>query len=59
MDEGTAALDQEAEAAIFDALRQLGGNKTLILVTHHQELAQRCDIIYLIDERSKNVRRIK
>ena len=59
MDEGTAALDAEVEEAVFRALRSLGADKTLILVTHHRELAERCDIIYEIQVQSKNVVRIK
>ena len=59
MDEGTAALDAEVEEAVFRALRSLGADKTLILVTHHRELAERCDIIYEIQVQSKSVVRIK
>lgn len=59
MDEGTAALDTEVEEAVFRSLRSLGADKTLLLVTHHRELAERCDIIYEIQIQSKSVVRIK
>ena len=59
MDEGTASLDSESEAAVFDALRAVGGGRTLVLVTHHRELAERCDIIYEVRERYKTVVRVK
>lgn len=51
MDEATAALDMETETAIMDSIRQLEGNKTLLMVTHHMSLANECDYIYKIENR--------
>lgn len=48
MDEATAALDMETEKAVIDSIRQIRKNKTLLIVTHHANLANECDIIYKI-----------
>lgn len=59
IDEGTTALDRESEETVFRALKTIGKDKTMILVTHHRQLAERCDIIYEIDTQTKNVVRLK
>lgn len=51
MDEATAALDMETEKAVIDSIRQIKGNKTLLIVTHHMSLANECDIIYKIENK--------
>ncbi len=51
MDEATAALDMETEKAVIDSIRQVKGNKTILLATHHMSLANECDMIYRIDEK--------
>lgn len=51
MDEATAALDIETESAVMDSIRQLEGNKTLLMVTHHQSLANACEHIYRIENK--------
>lgn len=51
MDEATAALDIETEMAVIDSIRQVKGNKTILMVTHHMSLADECDIIYKIEDR--------
>lgn len=49
MDEATAALDMETERAVIDSIRQVKGNKTLLMVTHHMSLAGECDVVYKIE----------
>lgn len=49
MDEATAALDMETEKAVIDSIRQVKGNKTILLATHHMSLANECDIVYKIE----------
>lgn len=49
MDEATAALDMETEKAVIDSIRQIKENKTLIMVTHHMSLANKCDVVYKIE----------
>lgn len=51
MDEATAALDMETERAVIDSIRQVKGNKTLLMVTHHMSLANECDVVYKIENR--------
>lgn len=51
MDEATAALDMETEKAVIDSIRQVKGDKTLLMVTHHKSLADECDIVYKIENK--------
>lgn len=51
MDEATAALDADTEKAIIDSIRQMKGDKTLIMVTHHMSLAEECEYIYKIENK--------
>lgn len=51
MDEATASLDTETERAVLDAIRQLRGSKTLLMVTHHMNLAEACEHVYRIEDR--------
>lgn len=57
MDEATAALDMETEKAVIDSIRQVKGNKTILMVTHHMSLANECDMIYKIED--KKIVRVK
>lgn len=49
MDEATAALDMGTEQAVLDAVRQMWGRKTLLMVTHRLRLAYECDHIYKLE----------
>lgn len=44
-DEATSALDQHAESVIHDAIREIGENKTIILVSHRKSSLDLCDRI--------------
>ncbi len=48
LDEATAALDNETEAAVMDAIDELHGQKTLIIVAHRLSTIKKCDKIYEI-----------
>jgi ATP-binding cassette subfamily C protein len=48
VDEGTANLDNETEAAIVRTLSGLRGKKTIIVVAHRLPLVRTCDRIYLL-----------
>ena len=48
VDEGTANLDAETEAAIAQTLAGLRGQKTIIVVAHRLALVAECDNIYLL-----------
>lgn len=48
MDEATTALDADTESAVVDSIRGMRGDKTLLLVTHHMDLANECEYVYQI-----------
>lgn len=48
LDEATAALDNETETAIMEAIDALQGEKTLIIVAHRLTTIRNCDSIYEI-----------
>ncbi len=51
MDEATAALDADTESAVIDSIRKMRGDKTLLLVTHHLNLANECEYVYRLENR--------
>ncbi|HWA39816.1 MAG TPA: ABC transporter ATP-binding protein [Burkholderiales bacterium] len=50
LDEATSALDVETESEVNEAIRQLGGAKTLIVVAHRLSTVKSCDRLILVDE---------
>jgi ATP-binding cassette, subfamily B, bacterial len=50
LDEATSALDPITEAGVFDTLRRLSGESTVIAVTHRLNMARRADTIFVIEE---------
>lgn len=48
LDEATAALDNETETAVMEAIDALHGQKTLIIVAHRLSTIRKCDRIYEI-----------
>jgi ATP-binding cassette, subfamily B, bacterial len=48
-DEPTAALDARAEAAVYDSLRALAGQRTVVLITHRLASVRRADCIYFLE----------
>ncbi|MFF3437122.1 ABC transporter ATP-binding protein [Streptosporangium sp. NPDC002721] len=50
LDEATAALDPENEAAIGDALRALAADKTLLVIAHRLSTVMAADQILVLDE---------
>lgn len=48
LDEATAALDNDTENAVMDAIDALHGNKTLIIIAHRLTTIRNCDVIYEI-----------
>lgn len=49
MDEATSALDNETEAAIVEAINNLSGKKTMLVIAHRMTTIKHCDIIYKIE----------
>ncbi len=50
LDEATSALDAETEAAVMEAIDQLRGHKTLIIVAHRISTLAQCNHIYEVNE---------
>ena len=49
-DEATSALDGITEKVIMDAIQELSGKKTIIMIAHRLKTVQNCDIIYLMEQ---------
>ena len=49
MDEATSALDNETQARIYDAVENLRGNHTMIMVAHRLSTVIGCDRLFLIE----------
>lgn len=50
LDEATSALDNLTEQAVMEAIRNLGGRKTIIMVAHRLTTIQACDCIFMMDK---------
>jgi ATP-binding cassette, subfamily B, bacterial PglK len=50
VDEATANLDNETEAAIVQTLAALRGEKTIISITHRLTFVRECDRIYMLKQ---------
>ena len=50
LDEATAALDNETEQLVNDAIKSLSGQKTLIIIAHRLSTVEHCDRIYLLSQ---------
>ena len=50
VDEATANLDSETEAAVVDTLARLRGDKTIIVIAHRLSTIQRADQIIVLDK---------
>ena len=56
-DEATAALDNETEQAVMDAVNNFHGRKTMIIIAHRLNTIAKCDIVYrVIDGRLEETR---
>jgi ABC-type multidrug transport system fused ATPase/permease subunit len=49
LDEATSALDNDTEKAVMDAIYNLSGHKTMIIIAHRITTIKACDIIYEIN----------
>ena len=49
LDEATAALDNETESLVSDAVKALGGQKTLIIIAHRLPTVQRADKVLILE----------
>lgn len=51
-DEATSALDGVTERYIMEALEELSGSKTIIMVAHRLKTVEKCDVIYMLNSGS-------
>lgn len=49
-DEATAALDNETEALVTEAIKSLSGIKTMIIIAHWLSTIEHCDRIYMLEK---------
>ena len=49
-DEATSALDGINEEIIMEAISNLGGQKTIIMIAHRINTVKKCDLIYVLNE---------
>lgn len=49
-DEATSALDGITEKIIMDAIHELSGQRTIILIAHRLKTVQQCDSIFLMEQ---------
>nr|MCU0551394.1 ATP-binding cassette domain-containing protein [Leptolyngbya sp. Prado105] len=50
LDEATAALDNETESLVSEAVKSLGGEKTIIIIAHRLSTIEHCDRIYQLEK---------
>lgn len=48
LDEATAALDNETESLVTEAMKALSGTKTMIIIAHRLTTVEHCDRIYMM-----------
>ncbi len=48
MDEATSALDTQTEQALNDAIGQLSGEKTIVIIAHKEASLEKCDTVVSI-----------
>ncbi len=49
LDEATSALDNDTETAVMEAIDNLSGSKTLIIIAHRLTTIRNCDIVYRVE----------
>jgi len=52
LDEATAALDNETECRVTEAINSLAGTKTLIMIAHRLSTVENCDRVYVLEQGS-------
>jgi ABC-type multidrug transport system fused ATPase/permease subunit len=58
MDEATAALDSETEAAVTGAIERLSGTMTIIVIAHRASTVAKCDITLMLPEPAGSIHKV-
>lgn len=59
LDEATSALDTDTETAVMEAIENLSGKKTIIIIAHRLTTIRNCDIVYEIDNGTVTLQKVK
>ncbi len=51
LDEATSALDNETESAVMDAIENLHGQVTMLIIAHRMSTIEKCDSVYKITDK--------
>jgi ABC-type bacteriocin/lantibiotic exporter with double-glycine peptidase domain len=49
-DEATSALDNATESSVMEAINELRGQKTILLIAHRLSTVERCDTIFMLEQ---------
>jgi len=49
-DEATSSLDGITETYIMNAIHDLGGKKTIIIIAHRLKTVEKCDVLFYLDQ---------
>ena len=49
-DEATSALDLETETAIMDAVKEMHGKRTIVIIAHKSGVLADCDVVYRVSD---------
>ena len=50
LDEATSSLDTDTESGVMDAVRDLHGKKTILIVAHRLSTVEDCDYLYRLEQ---------
>jgi ABC-type multidrug transport system fused ATPase/permease subunit len=50
LDEATSALDTATERAVMEAVEQLSGKKTVVIIAHRMSTVERCDSVVMLEK---------
>lgn len=50
LDEATSALDEETETEVMDAVLNLQGSKTMLIIAHRLSTVEQCDQLYKLEK---------
>lgn len=59
LDEATSALDTDTETAVMEAIENLSGKKTIIIIAHRLTTIRNCDMVYEINNGTVSLQKVK